>query len=262
MPLKQRVPPSPPRQRGSSAAERSGDAAPSLGEGAAPRQAQRGAGSTGVAAGTRGEPAARRGDNCPRAGTSEPRHSPRTWELCALPPSSPLPFCHRVQSLQPPRPSSLCRRGTCPACPQSRGQGDGTARLPQAGAPGEERSTGSTSAAGLQKAGVGSSRAKRKPQTVTFLILALKGQITPGAFPPQQILTLRSTLSFCPCGQRGLRRVVGEARAEITLRQVTRGPWPFLTARPAPKPAGAGWEKPNVSRCPRGGGGLPAQGLG
>lgn len=41
---------------------------------------------------------------------------------------------------------------------------------------------------------------------------------------------------------------MGEARAEIALQRVTRGPWPFLSACLAPKPAGAVWEKPNVSR--------------
>lgn len=51
-----------------------------------------------------------------------------------------------------------------------------------------------------------------------------------------------------PMGAAGVRRAVGEARAEIALQRVTRGPWPFLSACLAPKPAGAVWEKPNVSR--------------
>lgn len=40
--------------------------------------------------------------------------------------------------------------------------------------------------------------------------------------------------------QQGLVRFVGEARTEIALHKMTRATWPFYTACPAPKPAGAG----------------------
>lgn len=199
MPLKQRVSPNPPLSaRLVSCRALWRCCSFLLGEGAAPRGAQRGAGSTGVAAGTRGEPAARRGDNCPRAGTSEPRHLPKT---CAAP-LQPAPLlCHRVQSLQPPRLSSLCRRGTCP----------GTARhgSPRLEHPERSGVLGGSSAAGLQKVGVRSNRARRKPQTITCLLLEGTndtGLSLPSSFLPSGAPSPSAPVGSGVCGGRWGRR--------------------------------------------------------
>lgn len=193
-----------------------------------------------MAAGTRGEPAARRGDNCPRAGTSEPRHLPRT---CAAP-LQPAPLL--PSRSEPPAPKAFI------ALQERDLPWDSTARLPP------ERSgvLGGSSTAGLQKVGVRSNRARRKPQTITCLLLEGTndtGLSLPSSFLPSGAPSPSAPVGSGVCGgrwgRRGLKLPFSKSHEALGLSSVPA----WLQSQ---------LELSGRSQMCPGGAGLPAQGLG